>query len=900
MWLAYAQATHDPDGWKNVMRLAPMLNDDNAYLAALIQASNAAPADLKLLDAVIAAYERLGRPDDALAFLRSRQRTSSAEAIDSRLGMLAERSGHDDEALGYYRKLNQLHPGNTQYALHTASVLYRQGDYKGALDALQAARNGAKDDDVLFWRNTAQLARLMQLDDIANDAYKHLLASGHAEPEDLSVMTYFYDAYPIDAARTAELRYRRDHSPLALQSAIHYYTITREYEHVADLLKGLTPQELATDEADPGFLRVRAEYYRQVDRPLDALRDLQRAVAMPGATLELRVALLWTLVDYGSDAQLRQAVAEWRDAPAQSAALWDPLAAALMRLNRPEAALKYLRLQSASMSRDPLWQLAYAEALEMAGHPDRAWSIRRNVWAQMQQDEAAVRANSAQGQIVLRRRASQGGEEGEQALGRRVTLASIFENADVSKAFLIDLLDSDGGRRENAQTRRTLLGDITGLPPVQPAKPHAAAAAPDQARLTSAVARDIALAWAMSHEANPLAKRWLARQYADALAQPADQLIAIALAENDKPAMQRLLDQKDASISLNNRIDASVQVDRPGVAEDLAFRGLDGAPLDSEMHGRLEQTALSWPQSLDATVTSYVEHPLDYIEQTLAGSIKVADLYMVGVNGIQRFQHSTDSSQLTNVPSVDRSVQFFARRQTYDTAFMVTAGRREALDSFYSVALSAEWGRNSPLSVGLRAGRNQIAQESQALQVGGMKDNVIGNFTYRVTQHLYASGSVEFDRFYSQARSYLGSGVLSTGEIGYRIFTNYPDYTLRLVGAHGDYGASGNADALISRLVPVAAGPVSAATFVPQTYSQYGFFFGFGNDLIDQYTRAWRPYLDVGLQHDSNQGWGPAVSLGLAGTIFGGDHAAIYFSHQRVSHLGTPVTQIGARYSWFY
>jgi hypothetical protein len=142
--------------------------------------------------------------------------------------------------------------------------------------------------------------------------------------------------------------------------------------------------------------------------------------------------------------------------------------------------------------------------------------------------------------------------------------------------------------------------------------------------------------------------------------------------------------------------------------------------------------------------------------------------------------------------------------------------------------------------------------------------------------------------------------VLSTGEIGYRIRTNYPDYTFRLVGAHGDYGASGNADALISRLIPAAAGPVTASTFIPQTYSQYGFFFGFGNDLIDQYTRAWRPFLDVGLQHDSNQGWGPAISLGLAGTIFGGDHAAIYFSHQRVSHLGTPVTQIGARYSWFY
>ncbi len=900
MWLAYAQATHDPDGWKNVMRLAPMLNDDNAYLAALIQASNASPGDLKLIDAVVAAYERLGRPDDALAFLRSRQRTSPAEAIDSRLGTLAERSGHDEEALGYYRKLNQLYPGNTQYALRTASVLYRRGDYKGALDVLLAARKGAKDDDVLFWRDTAQLARLLQLDDIANDAYRHLLASGHAEPEDLSVMTYFYDAYPIDAARTAELRYRSDHSPQALQSAIHYYTIAREYDHVADLLKGLTPEELAASERDPGFLRVRAEYYRQIDRPLDALHDLQRAVAMPGATLELRVALLWTLVDYGTDAQLREAVAQWRDAPAQSAALWDPLAAALMRLNRPEAALKYLRLQSAAMSRDPLWQLTYAEAQEMAGHSDRAWSIRRNVWRQMQQEEAAVRAGTAQGQIVLRQRASRGDEEREQALGRRVTLASIFENADVSKAFLTDLLDSDGGRRDNADTRRTLLGDTAGLPPVQPTKAHGAVAPADQARLTSSVARDIALAWAMSHEANPLAKRWLARQYADVLAQPADQLIAIALAENDKPAMERLLDQQGANLSLNNRIDASIVVDRPGAAENLAFRGLEGAPLDSDMHGRLEQTALNWPQSLDATVTSFVEHPLDYVEQTLAGSIKVADLYMIGVTGTQRFQHSTDSSQLINVPSVDRGIDFFARRQTYDSAFTVTAGRREALDSFYSVSVGAEWGLNSSLSMALKAGRNQTARESQALLVGGMKDNVIGSVTYRMTQHLYATGIVEADRFYSQARNYLGSGVLSSGEIGYKIRTGYPDYTVRLVGVHGDYSASGQADGLISQLIPASAGPVTASTFVPQTYSQYGLFFGFGNDLLEQYTHAWRPFLDVGILHDSFQGWGPSVSLGLAGTVFGGDHAALFFSHQRVSRLGTPVTQIGARYSWFY
>nr|WP_306806076.1 tetratricopeptide repeat protein [Caballeronia sp. BR00000012568055] len=893
MWLAYAQASHDPEGWKNVMRLAPMLNDDQAYVAALVQASNASPGDLKLIDKVIAAYERLGLPDEALAFLRSRDRKSEAEAIDWRIGQLAERAGHDDEALEMYRKLSQAHPANTRYALLGASMAYRHGDYQRALDVLLATRQYAKDDDVAFWRNTAQLARLLQRDDIANDAYKHLLASGKAEPEDLGAMTYFYIAYPIDAARTAELQYRRDHSLRALQNAVHYYVDAEQYDRVEALLASLTPEQRSAAENDPAFLRERAEFYRQTSRPTEAIADLERGVKLPGASLDLRVALLWTLVDYGTDAQLHEAIAPWRDQTAREAPLWGALAAALMRLDRPEAALKYLRLQAASMSRDPLWQLTYAEAQEMAGRIDLAWSIRRNVWRQMQQEEAAIRAGGAEGNKVLRTRATQGTDGREQLLGRRVTLSAIFENGDVSKAFLNDLLERDAGRRDDNQTLRTLLGDTKGVPPVQTAKVKSQ-------DLTSAVARDVALAWAVSHEANPLAKRWLARQYANTLVQPSEQLIAIALADNDKPAMERLLDEQGRRLPIYNRIDALVAVDRPRAAQQVAFEGLEAAPDNSELHGRLVETSLDWPQMLHASVDSFVAHPLDYIEQALSGSLKLGDHYMIGVNGLQRFQHSTDQTQLTNVPSVDRSVDFFARRQTYDTAFQVSAGRREALDSFYTFGLDAEWGRNSPLQLGLKAGRNQTARESQALMVGGMKDNVIGTLTYRMTQHFYASGSVEADRFYSQARNYLGSGVLTSGEIGYRIRTGYPDYTVRLIGARGAYGASGSADGLISRLIPEAAGPATADTFMPQTYAQYGLFFGFGNDLIDQYTHAWRPFFDVGVLHDSNQGWGPNVSLGLAGTVFGGDHASIYFSHSRVSRIGTPVTQIGARYSWFY
>ncbi|MEJ0003946.1 MAG: hypothetical protein WDN30_10800 [Pararobbsia sp.] len=39
---------------------------------------------------------------------------------------------------------------------------------------------------------------------------------------------------------------------------------------------------------------------------------------------------------------------------------------------------------------------------------------------------------------------------------------------------------------------------------------------------------------------------------------------------------------------------------------------------------------------------------------------------------------------------------------------------------------------------------------------------------------------------------------------------------------------------------------------------------------------------------------------GFAGSVFGNDHAAVYYQHNAVSHLGTSTTEIGARYRWLF
>ncbi|KVE66113.1 hypothetical protein WI97_14100 [Burkholderia vietnamiensis] len=923
-WLDYARQTGDPVGWRNVRRIAPMLDDDDAYLAALLQAARATPDDLKLVDSITATYERLGRPDDAIAFLDGLPHGAEANALDERAGALAERAGHDDEALAIYRRLQRRDPHNPRYALHTANVLYRDGDYAGALDAMTSANRYARDDDVTFWRNYGELARLLQRDGAAHDAYRHLLASDAATPDDLADMSYFYDAYPIDAGRISALHYRRDHTVRALQQAVYYYTAAGATERIDALLASLTPQEREAAEASPDFLGVRAEYERQAGRPLDALHDLRRAVELPGASTDLDAALLWTLVDYGTDAELRAALDRWRGKAAADAPLWGPYAAAELRLNRPVDALEYLRRQAVMKSHDPLWLLTYADAQEMAGRPDLAWSIRRKVWlqigasgrAQARQTPEERDAPSApprrttpgpQAAQLMQRgtpaRTSQDIETRLELRSRSVDLAAEYSNADHAVALLDELLKDGSAAADFSSERRTLLGDARGLAPLEASARGGTKSTRDlrekDRRAYAAVAQEVAMTWALSHEANPLAKRWLALQAANLFARPASAQLTVALADGDLGTMERLLD-RGVRLPAYDRIDAAEAVDRPGLAQTLAFEGLDGAPDDGEMHRRFVDTALAWPQSLDASVTTYAEHPLDYSEQTVAASRKIAGRYMIGMTATLDLQRSTDASQLVNVPSTDRSLVVHASRNTRDAAFTVSAGRREGLDAFYTIGLGAEFGRNGPLQFGIRAGRDQVADELPTLRIGGMKDNLIADGSWQVNERVTVSGSVEMDRFYSQARTYLGSGVLSTAQVSYRIRTAYPDYTIRVVGTHGDYGATGRADALISSLLPAASRSAAAGNFMPATYTQYGLFAGFGTDLRERYTHRWRPFLEVGIVHDSIQGRGATVDAGMAGSVFGGDHAALFIQHQRVSRLGTPVTVVGAQYRWFY
>ncbi|MNT61636.1 hypothetical protein D3C72_1992940 [compost metagenome] len=77
--------------------------------------------------------------------------------------------------------------------------------------------------------------------------------------------------------------------------------------------------------------------------------------------------------------------------------------------------------------------------------------------------------------------------------------------------------------------------------------------------------------------------------------------------------------------------------------------------------------------------------------------------------------------------------------------------------------------------------------------------------------------------------------------------------------------------------------------------------FGFGTGLLDDYTRKWQPFGEVGLLRDTRARQNFRMRLGVAGSVFGNDHLSLYISHETAARNGgVPLTELGARYRWLY
>jgi hypothetical protein len=880
-YLMLAQTRGDDASWQQVARLAPGLDDDAAMLAVTLYQSNRQPDNLKLLDAVVFSYERLGDPDGALHFLQGRVNGALRRTVIERYALIAERKGDDDLALRTYRDLEREYGPNASYGLKIATILYARTQFDAALSAMNEAKRGAQASDDDFWRFYALLGAAVQQSKATNEGYRALLGGGGARPDDYEVMAGFYSDSPLDAGRLAEYAYRHGGPPRLLSQALYQYQRARAWGRIQVLLASLSQEQLAAAEQSATFLLARAEYERQTGAVADAARDIKRAAMLAPDNAEARAAYLWMLNDRGTDVELRSALRRFAFDAEDDPQLWAPYGAAYLRLGDGRQALHFLHKQSGDAMRSPLWRLTYADALELNGRIDDAWRIRKTVWlelARRQRDPTHSSPLSAAEQDDLR--------------GRYVALTTLFDSGDRSRAVLIEMLRADRESDRDAPATSEL-GDIGMLPPVQQQ------AIRQERRVYSAIAGEAAISWAQAQGEPDLERAWLEKQYIERSTRPVYAEAQLAISEGNVDELSRLLDDLPDLIPRQTKVDAQVLTGRYADAQTSAFDSLTRLPDDDVMQAQLQDQLLRSAQSI-ASAFRYVDQgPLRFTEESLTGSIALSPAQAIQFRYMQRDQ-STDAAALPYAPPYDRLVEaIYQRHGQYDDE-SVTLGRRNALDDFTTARIQGTYTQSPRLTLTYAFGYNQAATETTQLLVGGTKDMASVGFNYRPDTRWFGGGRYEYASFHGQDGSSLGDGNLVELNAGYKIKVDYPDYTIRAVFSHGQYSADGTPGNPLRVLLPAGA-PFIAQSLMPQTFTQGGLLFSFGDDLPETYSKRWRPMFSGGPLRDSRAGWTAQFELGLAGSVFGHDQALIYALYQGASsNSSTSVKEVGVRYRWLY
>ncbi|MDP9109738.1 MAG: tetratricopeptide repeat protein, partial [Pseudomonadota bacterium] len=917
-WLAVARLTGDEAAWDTVMRLAIGLNDSATQLIVIEHKIGAEPDNPLWLAQLIQIRENAGQPELALNLLRERlaRGASHGPARQRELELfaaLAERSGHDDDAFQALQSLQDQFGANSAVALRIAGQWYRRGQPGKAFAAMERAAAGALPSDTEFWRTYAELARLLQDDRAAKQGYRQLLAGDAQNDSDLFNLIALLDARePLAAARLAEYGFARSGNTRFALQALSLRARLMDWSSARAVLTRLSPPQRAALEADPQFLALRAAVEQSTNQLAAAVRDLRAALLLRPADMELRAGMLWALIAARDAPALQAALHQWAGDAEHARILWDPYAAANMSLNRQDQAVHWFR-KAGWQQQDPLWLMSYAEALEATAQRDAAWQIRRHVWQQLRKP-AVLQAASVEQIGALR--------------DRLVALSPLFLNGDGAQRVIAALLRADvtslrnlpapaqlprNGREMLAQLDRVesvVLPEVERVQRLRQAQqatdPLTALLSPgtgvrpaDDARLTAA-ARELALAYALNRNANELASAWFATRFAGQLARPLWGELSLLLLADDRAQLDRLLDDLPDWLPMYDRIEAAQRAGRPALAESFAFDQLARLPFDEDLHERLTNLSTDQPANLSSAVTQQRQSPLDTRTKQVHLALDLSTRLKLALTLADSAYRSSDPSQLTNLPARDRQIDLTLRERTESGFMAATLTRRQGLAERSGLRFETSLAPTGALGIVANVGIRQAASESALLRVAALRDGGEVGMTYQISRNEYARGGLGWRRYLAQGGLGFGSGSNWNLEVGSHLRIDYPNLTLRAYAAGSRYHDLGRIDGATAALLPPEL-LASGARVLPQNDRLLGLAVGVGTVTENRYSRAWRPFAELGLTRSQVAGNGYNLRAGIAGSVFGQDLMTLRGLHVSGTAAAPQGSQeIGLDYQWFF
>ena len=900
-WLALMKINPTAKVIANVLRLGPMLFDDDALLAAWQAQARKGRLDDLQVRKVLDLYERMGRIENALAFIQQQ----SAAAVDGdkprwqlQQAALLERAGRPIEAIAI---LEALRPRGLPLAdaKRLADLQLRAGKVPLALQALQAAQRPTGGFDEDYWDILADIAFEAGDRQLARAALDEVLMGGKAK------------AY--QAERAVRLRLDADEFSQAAQMAQQLYprfpqdgllyawldalssqkgaarNLAAGSAGLSHLLAALQPAQRGRLEKSPTFLNRRAELYVRLNEPGLAKLDYQLSLALQPANRATRIALFWLLIDTKDIALLGLEVRKMARSEQRQSAFNEVLTAAWQVLNVPKEAFALMQGTVKVRANDFLWLMNYADVLGQLGREAAALRVRKSAWGLAQQ--AAARPKDR--------------EQARQALIIQLRLADTFASGEELQKLwrqLGKMLAETSDAKDSKDSPNSI---------------------------EAAQARELVTAWLLSQGRFDTAQRWLWQQHALRLAVPAYQTLALALAQNDAQVLAALLDADDAAGDATARVKSAARlasVDRltglrelqrgaegTALAFELAMRQPEG--LSDDDNGELQQAALQQAllaQASRASVQTVNRSlaALTRLETQFSASIAVSPRVRLTADYVSGPYFSLDSSQIESTPARDNQLRLGFDAPTPWGDLRAQWLLRDALAQVSGFQIQHAQKLSRQAALRLEAAFAERSDESSIMSIAGLRDRLAASLTVRPNQAIDGQATLSRQRFRTQTGAVLGNATTVSASGSWVMRRDYPDVRLQAQAGRNVMVADGAPDAAATALLGSTFGS-SASQFLGPSATTLGASLGLGLSVSDSasYSRAWRPWGEVGFETsmtDTASQTQALIRLGIKGSVRGRDQLSLRLEARpsNASAVGrqSPQTnfEVGLRYEIFF
>ncbi|MDF1761194.1 MAG: tetratricopeptide repeat protein [Coxiellaceae bacterium] len=797
-------------------------------------------------------HEELGDPETAVTHLKQRWQSEKKIIYLKQLADVYARVGAMKLEVEVLRLLGKYEVKTTASVIREAQAYFKQNKLPQAFAILQSAKFTAKKNNKDYWELYGDIAWHLQKNDDALYAY-NLLAQDKALT-DLTMRRYVTLVGRTNAFKATQLSvsgWKKFKNPIYLVWFVQYSIKMNDWNAFDNVYRQFGKPAQLLLENMPAYHISKIQSLLNKKNYTQARSAYLEAIAKSPDNEDLKLSYLWFLIDRQNKAELRQRILQWGN---------------LKRKNDD-------------------FSLAFAVAYRLLGYKHMAIALLFEGLPKHMND--VVYLTNYLDQLMEMRSSDGDPTDAEREMRAYIWALIQFKAKDhknwKDETFRINYAKV-AARLAPGDATTVIMWYLSQFPQQESAN-------------------DVFMAWALAN------RFYSAAQYAFNRAKLANlktapwMQLTLALHHFNKNKMAYLLKHHLSNLPARDRVVAADRIGERTLSEQLAYRALKEYPNNQKTYELFKQIMLPRSDYWGWDVEHVTTQLLMWQDYQMEGRYFVTPEIALLPYFIMHDQNGRNPEFITNVPHNDSQAGLNVHKILERGYLDGSLGARDAMEAFVTSEWKWFYQLTDKWSMMWNLGIHQEANESDYMTAGAMQNRIGVLFFDNVTVRDEIALEATQHYFYGQDEEPVSNGQVYRASYTHRLWLSYPDYYYRVYGSVNKFHNVPDVTGVLDTLVPPGQqASASGQLLLPESFVQYGFTVGVGDRFREEYTHEWKPFAFASIfRNNTSRKLGTVFDGGIAGSVFGRDHLALFASHS-AGVVGNANTRfvLGAAYRVYF